>query len=139
MGWYVQEDDEVRRLSEKKLRKRLRKNDLSGLKLAPPERHLARARVPDPGPTREAHRRPRSDGAHELAVADASSEAIPRARRCVDELRARRAEVERKLEALHLDLVRAEAEDTALADLTGPLEDLRIELDAAREVEELLR
>ena len=54
-------------------------------------------------------------------------------------LRTRRDIAQTQLEQLHLDLVRAQASDTAdLPDLTGPLQELRFQVDAAREVEELL-
>ncbi len=55
-------------------------------------------------------------------------------------LRTRRGIAQTQLEQLHLDLVRAQASDTAdLPDLTGPLQELRFQVDAALEVEELLQ
>jgi len=55
-------------------------------------------------------------------------------------LRTRRGIAQTQLEQLHLDLVRAQASDTAdLPDLTGPLQELRFQVDAAAEVEELLQ
>ncbi len=55
-------------------------------------------------------------------------------------LRTRRGIAQTQLEQLHLDLVRAQACDTAdLPDLTGPLQELRFQVDAAAEVEELLQ
>ena len=55
-------------------------------------------------------------------------------------LRTRRDIAQTQLEQLHLDLVRAQASDTAdLPDLTGPLQELRFQVDAALEVEELLQ
>ncbi|MEM6291278.1 MAG: protein kinase [Myxococcota bacterium] len=57
----------------------------------------------------------------------------------LDQLRTRRSVAQTQLEQLHLDLVRAEAGDTALPDLTGPLQELRFQVDAALEVEALLK
>jgi hypothetical protein len=58
----------------------------------------------------------------------------------LEKLRMRRGIAQTQLEQLHLDLVRAQASDTAdLPDLTGPLQELRFQVDAALEVEELLQ
>ena len=55
-------------------------------------------------------------------------------------LRTRRGIAQTQLEQLHLDLVRAQASDASdLPDLTGPLQELRFQVDAALEVEELLQ
>ena len=64
---------------------------------------------------------------------------IARARETVDHLRTRRRIAQNQLAQLHLDLSRAEAADAPLPDLTGPLEELRFHVDAAEEVEALLR
>ncbi len=64
---------------------------------------------------------------------------IERAREVLDRLRTRRSVAETQLQQLHLDLTRAEASDAALPDLTGPLQELRFQVDAAQEVEALLR
>jgi chromosome segregation ATPase len=64
---------------------------------------------------------------------------IDRAREVVDRLRTRRSVAENHLQQLHLDLMRAEASATDLPDLTGPLQELRYQVDAAQEVEALLR
>ncbi|MFN3181172.1 MAG: protein kinase domain-containing protein [Nannocystaceae bacterium] len=54
-------------------------------------------------------------------------------------LRTRRGIAQTQLEQLHLDLVRAQASETAdMPDLTGPLQELRFQVDAALEVEQLL-
>jgi predicted Ser/Thr protein kinase len=64
---------------------------------------------------------------------------IDRAHEVLERLRARRRIAETQLEQLHLDLTRAEAEMAELPDLTGPLQELRFQVDAAQEVEALLR
>jgi hypothetical protein len=64
---------------------------------------------------------------------------IERAREVLDRLRTRRSVAENHLQQLHLDLVRAEASATELPDLTGPLQELRYQVDAVQEVEALLR
>ncbi len=64
---------------------------------------------------------------------------IARARETVDHLRTRRRIAQTQLAQLHLDLTRAEAADAPLPDLTGPLQELRFHVDAAEEVEALLR
>jgi DNA repair exonuclease SbcCD ATPase subunit len=64
---------------------------------------------------------------------------IDRALQVVDRLRTRRSVAENQLKQLHLDLTRAEASDTELPDLTGPLQELRYQVDAAQEVDALLR
>src|SRR5690606_9237118 len=66
-------------------------------------------------------------------------EGIERAHEVLERLRARRRIAETQLEQLHLDLTRAEAETADLPDLTGPLQELRFQVDAAQEVEALLR
>lgn len=63
---------------------------------------------------------------------------IERARELIATLRTRRSVAENQLKQLHLDLTRAEAGETALPDLTGPLQELRFQVDAAQEVEALL-
>ncbi len=57
----------------------------------------------------------------------------------LERLRTRRSVAETQLKQLHLDLVRSDAGDTALPDLTGPLQELRYQVDAAQEVEALLK
>jgi hypothetical protein len=79
------------------------------------------------------------DLARQAASLDARLEGLARARKTLDTLRTRRATVASQLEALHLDLARAQAEDASLPDLSEPLHDLQIEVEAAREVESLLR
>ena len=64
---------------------------------------------------------------------------VSRARETVDQLRTRRRIAQNQLAQLHLDLSRAEAADAPLPDLTGPLQELRFHVDAAEEVEALLR
>ena len=90
---------------------------------------------------------------HEAATADADRKllqqqldalrerlsGIDRAREVLERLRTRRSVAENQLQQLHLDLTRAEASDAALPDLTGPLQELRFQVDAAQEVEALLR
>lgn len=67
-------------------------------------------------------------------------EGLEAARGMLGKLRTRRGIAQTQLEQLHLDLVRAQASDTAdLPDLTGPLQELRFQVDAAAEVEELLQ
>lgn len=67
-------------------------------------------------------------------------EGLEAARGMLGKLRMRRGIAQTQLEQLHLDLVRAQASDTAdLPDLTGPLQELRFQVDAAAEVEELLQ
>ena len=67
-------------------------------------------------------------------------EGLEAARSMLGKLRMRRGIAQTQLEQLHLDLVRAQASDTAdLPDLTGPLQELRFQVDAAAEVEELLQ
>jgi|GEM_PF-2203295 len=66
-------------------------------------------------------------------------EGLEAATEMLGKLRTRRGIAQTQLEQLHLDLVRAQASDTAdLPDLTGPLQELRFQVDAALEVEELL-
>ncbi|MGH1341781.1 MAG: protein kinase domain-containing protein [Nannocystales bacterium] len=67
-------------------------------------------------------------------------EGLEAAHGMLGKLRTRRGIAQTQLEQLHLDLVRAQASDTAdLPDLTGPLQELRFQVDAAAEVEELLQ
>lgn len=67
-------------------------------------------------------------------------EGLDAAGEMMGKLRMRRGIAQTQLEQLHLDLVRAQASDTAdLPDLTGPLQELRFQVDAAAEVEELLQ
>lgn len=66
-------------------------------------------------------------------------EGLDAATEMLAKLRTRRGIAQTQLEQLHLDLVRAQASETAdLPDLTGPLQELRFQVDAALEVEELL-
>ena len=64
---------------------------------------------------------------------------IDRALEVLERLRTRRNVAENQLKQLHLDLTRAEASSAPLPDLTGPLQELRFHVDAAQEVEALLR
>ena len=63
---------------------------------------------------------------------------LDRAEEVLARLRTRRSVAETQLKQLHLDLTRAEVGETPLPDLTGPLAELRFQVDAAQEVEALL-
>jgi len=63
---------------------------------------------------------------------------LDRAEEVLARLRTRRSVAETQLEQLHLDLTRAEVGESPLPDLTGPLAELRFQVDAAQEVEALL-
>ena len=63
---------------------------------------------------------------------------LDRADEVLARLRTRRSVAETQLKQLHLDLTRAEVGETPLPDLTGPLAELRFQVDAAQEVEALL-
>lgn len=66
-------------------------------------------------------------------------EGLDAATEMLAKLRTRRGIAQTQLEQLHLDLMRAQASETAdLPDLTGPLQELRFQVDAALEVEALL-
>ena len=65
-------------------------------------------------------------------------EGIDRAKQSLQRLRMRRQVAENHLKQLHLDLSRVQASDADLPDLTEPLQELRFEVDAAQEVEDLL-
>jgi serine/threonine protein kinase len=64
---------------------------------------------------------------------------IERATEVLERLRMRRTVALTQLEQLRLDLARADASGAALPDLTDPLQELRYEIDAAQEVDALLR
>jgi len=66
-------------------------------------------------------------------------EAEERARRTLERLRIRQSLAEQQVRQLRLDLLRAEAREAAPDDLGGRLEQIRIELEAAEEVEDLLK
>ena len=74
----------------------------------------------------------------QISALEQRQSGLERAEELTRRLRMRRGVAETQLRQLHLDLVRAEADDAALPDLTGPLQELRFEVDAAQEVEALL-
>ncbi|MEM6996656.1 MAG: protein kinase [Myxococcota bacterium] len=74
----------------------------------------------------------------QIAALEQRKSGMDRAREVIATLRTRRSIAENQLKQLHLDLTRAEASDTVLPDLTGPLQELRFQVDAAQEVEALL-
>lgn len=65
-------------------------------------------------------------------------ESEERARRTLDRLRIRESLARQQLRQLRLDLVRADAQQVVPDELGGRLEQIRIEVEAAEEVEHLL-
>lgn len=63
---------------------------------------------------------------------------VEKARELIARLRMRRSVAETQLKQLHLDLTRAEVGEAPLPDLTGPLQELRFQVDAVQEVEAML-
>ena len=74
----------------------------------------------------------------QIAALEQRRSGLDRAEEVLARLRTRRSVAETQLEQLHLDLTRAEVGETPLPDLTGPLAELRFQVDAAQEVEALL-
>ena len=103
--------------------------DEIGRELAEAEAAMESATTDD---DRDLYRSQRDALRQRLEGLDAATEMLAK-------LRTRRGIAQTQLEQLHLDLVRAQASETAdLPDLTGPLQELRFQVDAALEVEELL-
>ncbi len=100
-----------------------------GRKLAEAEASMESATTDE---DRELYRSQRDALRQRLEGLDAATEMLGK-------LRTRRGIAQTQLEQLHLDLVRAQASENAdLPDLTGPLQELRFQVDAALEIEELL-